>query len=1259
MPKNKKYPSFPSDDVSNDHNKEICPDCGKTFISLKHHLAYQTGNRKTCIKTNLNNVNSSSTNLDNSIGPPIAKFAIIESSHRLKYDSVEEFITNENQKKRFNQEVIINNNNSNNITRNKRNNKQLNMDVNNSFTEKEEMFTHNDTTHYDFPDVESVVTNHSFFNKNAKKTNITKSNKKYTPNKEQKKFRYRMAATYDDDFDIDSDEEEDEVNFVSASFGNIAIDHHSLIPLVGEDISVENMLTIKENSINELLNEINDDSSSHLIIDKDDEIYDWKPENESIISYCIIYDVLNKAHVPLYMYDMIMKVIIDEIKIERLNIHTEFMTRHHVLNYMQENHQVPPPVKTVIALECPLNKKEMPKIVAPEHIDVHNYSGKEKDTVEIIWFDFQKQLEDILQDVELFSNMDNLVVNKNVETDHDKRWLPYEPSPNGTIFETLDGNWYQNYARNQITDPNRQFIIPIGCYIDASQCVTYQRYSFQPLMFYPLILSCKARNYPRSSRVLAFIPDLEAGSSAKKTKQKRGHKMNNSLPVRNYHRCLEVALASYKKVQDAGGFNTYLRLGNQVRKKMILVPLAFISGDAKSQDMLTCRYGTHNGGRMCRACDVSFIDSDAINYKCNWFRHNHFNRWLLILYNECSTNEEKDNAYKILQQNSQHICHNAFQDLDFAGFERGIFGCTPHDMMHCFQHGVLKYATRIFIHSFTDSEKAKIDELIETVFYKFCSSESKNMLRYNFNKGMTNMTMITADEEVGQALVLLIIGQMDKGNRILKNRVGYDEPENNNNNVLDNLADNIADVREDNLDEPSFVDYNVAVNIRTDKSKKLPIIVTNNDSDDESVDAKDINVECDCTFKNFIQCIEQLLAFHAWYKSTKPFIWNKLREQQALRSIRTMLKLLKSIFPRESGNGWRLQKFHELLHLPYDISNFGSAKNFDTGIMENRLIHVGKHNAKLTQKRGPKIFTEQLANRLHEQMLFCKTCRNFKINHGSKNDDKKWNDDEMLSLDDLYEEDYSSNTLIDLSLGMFCLKKEKPDYEIIFNKLYIDGYDVESNIKTLNKNNIPKMISKTIAEYLMSVNETSAKCYTYANFFPTNSKNESMRKSFRCHPNYNKKQWFDWCVVNYGEHIDVERNNYNKENNKIPAYPMGQYPCKVLCFFKVGDQTEINVLVHATTYKVHCAEDSVLTEVFYLDYDKLPNFIEKTIKKDEKDKGIISNATITVIDIKTISDSCYVVQESPGLLPVISSIDDDTNQVILVKHRSTWGKCFT
>ena len=58
--------------------------------------------------------------------------------------------------------------------------------------------------------------------------------------------------------------------------------------------------------------------------------------------------------------------------------------------------------------------------------------------------------------------------------------------------------------------------MPIGLYIDASETVVYQRYSFQPLIMFPLILTCKARNQPRCSRVIALIPDLEANSSAVK-----------------------------------------------------------------------------------------------------------------------------------------------------------------------------------------------------------------------------------------------------------------------------------------------------------------------------------------------------------------------------------------------------------------------------------------------------------------------------------------------------------------------------------------------------------------------------------------------------------------------------------------------------------------------------------------------------------------------------------------------------------------------
>ena len=100
------------------------------------------------------------------------------------------------------------------------------------------------------------------------------------------------------------------------------------------------------------------------------------------------------------------------------------------------------------------------------------------------------------------------------------------------------------------------------------------------------------------------------------------------------------------------------------------------------------------------------------------------------------------------------------------------------------------------------------------------------------------------------------------------------------------------------------------------------------------------NGKCNC--KNFIHLIEIFLSFHAWYKSNMAFEWNKNKEEELRKSIIVMLNRLKQTFPGEEGNGWKLQKFHELLHLPIDVTNFGSPKNFDTGIMENRLIHVGK-----------------------------------------------------------------------------------------------------------------------------------------------------------------------------------------------------------------------------------------------------------------------------------------------------------------------------
>jgi hypothetical protein len=450
---------------------------------------------------------------------------------------------------------------------------------------------------------------------------------------------------------------------------------------------------------------------------------------KSFIAYTKIYNVLNQAKVPLYCYDLIVKTIGREILSGNFDPTDTLYSRK---RYLKEiNNQFPTPKPQVM----------------PVHLDtrwndsIHSNPRLARDTTEVIVFDFKDQLIDLLNDHTLFGNMSNLVVNQNHD-DPESKWKPYNRVGNH-IYEVLDGEWYQKYAKELITDYKTQFCCPIGLYIDASETVGYQRYSFQPLLMFPLILSCKARNIKTSSRVIALIPDLDAKSTAVKMASKQGGSKYKGISIRNYHKCMERALQSLKDCQRAGGVTTFLRLGNDIRRLQLKVPVAFILGDAKSQDHLCGRYGGHNTQRMCRACDVSFEDSDKTKYECSWIPHDTFHDSAVSALTE--GDDKKDDrkaAFKFLHSNSQHALVNAFNEVDFAGFPRGIFGSTPHDLMHAFLEGVLKYCTRIFVKGFSTQLQAQIDQCVDCIFCKLRSSETPNVLRTNFTKGMTNLTMI-------------------------------------------------------------------------------------------------------------------------------------------------------------------------------------------------------------------------------------------------------------------------------------------------------------------------------------------------------------------------------------------------------------------------------------------------------------------------------------------------------------------------------------
>jgi len=63
------------------------------------------------------------------------------------------------------------------------------------------------------------------------------------------------------------------------------------------------------------------------------------------------------------------------------------------------------------------------------------------------------------------------------------------------------------------------------------------------------------------------------------------------------------------------------------------------------------------------------------------------------------------------------------------------------------------------------------------------------------------------------------------------------------------------------------------------------------------------------------------------------------------QSISKLLETIKAEIPHPEHNGWKLQKFHDLLHISRDMFQFGSPQNWDASPGEHNLIDLAKQPA--------------------------------------------------------------------------------------------------------------------------------------------------------------------------------------------------------------------------------------------------------------------------------------------------------------------------
>jgi len=111
---------------------------------------------------------------------------------------------------------------------------------------------------------------------------------------------------------------------------------------------------------------------------------------------------------------------------------------------------------------------------------------------------------------------------------------------------------------------------------------------------------------------------------------------------------------------------------------------------------------------------------------------------------------------------------NAFNDVWFGSNTYGLLESLPHDMMHAFLHGVMMYVIEVILSPINPSGKYGLDKLVDKILVPVKSSLKKEYPRCSFTQGITNLSLLTADERAGVAFVLALVAASKPGSDLFK-----------------------------------------------------------------------------------------------------------------------------------------------------------------------------------------------------------------------------------------------------------------------------------------------------------------------------------------------------------------------------------------------------------------------------------------------------------------------------------------------------------
>lgn len=641
---------------------------------------------------------------------------------------------------------------------------------------------------------------------------------------------------------------------------------------------------------------------------------------------------------------------------------------------------------------------------------------------------------------------------------------------------------------------------------------------------------------------------------------------------------------------------------------------------------------------------------------------------------------------EIRKELTAHEVENGLEaaGITFGGDPRGIYGATPTDLMHAFQSGIIPYLVRLVIDGLTGGEKDQLDWLVRDLFGGLRSGERSSYPKLTFTK-FSNLTLLTSDEWPGMLFVLLIVLRTDHGQEIFKDvfringdlgtgetrdhglrystieeliqRLLSDAQQNSERHkILTSQAgcgsDDEVNVGEVSDPAPDNCDDSVLSGLHCDDQEE--------EEEDEVEDAPedDEQLAYKCSFNDFIALAETLLCFHAWYKADKPISnWNKPHFDAAMRRMLSMVNLY---LPRKTGNGWKLQKVHDLLHLAEDTDRFGSARNFDAGIGESHLRPFAKLYALTALKKGYVSFLKSVAKRAEEFEAVQKAMLDNnllpsllqKLGSAEENTCGKETVEPALSGSQFYVYRDRATEMKGCSAAAARRIGACHLHPLVEEHLRHPPEAEEGEEE-------PAIHPD---QYYCKESRTNVDRWTVYTECTVNTNDGPML--FRCHPNYqNDGEYYDWAMVDY-----QDRDNRRQTAPAQYGYHRGLFPAKILAFVRQGQgaHQKIRAIIHTCEYRSEEEEvhlDTVIMSCWKTEYVKgdlfrnpngepLLNHLNREVHRKVP--------KLRTIGVENIAHRCFVIEEFKRLQDDEMKRQEhpDYNSIILLKKRAMWADEF-